>query len=745
MESTDTQHLSRYKVVTGDRITEPQGRTETLSSVWRRMHGPESRFRTQSVRNALRDRGTEAYGEAKRGVPWFVPAGYSEDGSRKDKDIRYNGLYGFDYDGLSAHEVLGLKAILAAIPSVLMWGTSLSGNGGWSVVRGPVADGEVEYRLFWKALTAWLTVQGVPCVGDAHNCNPGRARFLAWDQNAGTKEVEAVSRSELAPYCPEPPGKGRSVVSQTDHMSWLKEHVDRHSVLSRPSSEGRRNGETHKRACLLWMGGYDEGTIVAEVTPLAGGMPDWEIRKAVRSARNTVGTQRLRKTVQNWEPTPAVQQTATPAAAPSEKITFLERGYRLNSQHEPIASSAFNVEIALQEMGVTVSYDVNTQTLSIDGENHHVEKKVAEMLLLCSTKLGWDPNPATFNRTLTAVAQRHDPLREFVEGLPAWDGVQRGLDTYLTLEGAHEDLHAVQLRHWFAAMIGRIMRPGAKWDACLVLYGPGGIGKDLWLESLCPAHVISKTPSIADSWQRIYSVRGKCLAVFSEGEGLLDQRLTLQKAYLENATDVYALKYQSETAYPRRHVCAVTTNRPDVLRDTTGNRRYFVLPVSEVDREALARDRDQLWAQAVAEGLWRTDEGLALPERWWDENLANAERYRERTIYETLLEPIVQSQTHLSWAWESDVVTALQVLTGYKDVKQGRVAANLGVSQRQSVRDMRDAMIALGFRHRQSPYSWEGARRYCFCRVGRRMEVSGKLWLPQTYADLESKDRLIDG
>jgi predicted P-loop ATPase len=72
------------------------------------------------------------------------------------------------------------------------------------------------------------------------------------------------------------------------------------------------------------------------------------------------------------------------------------------------------------------------------------------------------------------------------------------------------------------------------------------------------------------------------------------------KAFLSRTVDKIRPPFgKRRMDFPRTALFLGTTNFRDYLNDPTGNRRYWPVLVKQCDFEALERDRDQLWAEAL--------------------------------------------------------------------------------------------------------------------------------------------------
>jgi predicted P-loop ATPase len=204
------------------------------------------------------------------------------------------------------------------------------------------------------------------------------------------------------------------------------------------------------------------------------------------------------------------------------------------------------------------------------------------------------------------------PVKTYLEGLQ-WDGaerIDRWLTTYLGVTDS-EYSRAVGSR-WLISAVARIFQPGAKADCCLILEGPQGTCKSTALRTLAGEYF---TDELADlgSKDAAMQTRGVWIIELSELDSLSHADVARIKAFISRTMDRFRPPYGMRLVEsPRQCVFAGTINHGSYLRDETGGRRFWPVSCGRIDIESLARDRDQLWAEAKA----RFESGQV----WWLES-----------------------------------------------------------------------------------------------------------------------------
>jgi predicted P-loop ATPase len=227
------------------------------------------------------------------------------------------------------------------------------------------------------------------------------------------------------------------------------------------------------------------------------------------------------------------------------------------------------------------------------------------------------------------VARRNSfhPVRDYLNGLPKWDGVPR-IDTWLIdycgvpSSGSSPNHYAMAVAGKFLiSAVARIMQPGCKVDTMLVLEGDQGVGKSTAAQIL--AGEAWFTDQLAELGSKDFSMqlRGIWIAEMSELDALGRVDQSRAKAVITQQRERFRPPYGRRLINaPRQCIFLGTCNRAEWLRDETGGRRFWPVECAPivgrmVDLAGLRRDRDQLWAEALhryraGEEWWITDENL---------------------------------------------------------------------------------------------------------------------------------------
>lgn len=209
-----------------------------------------------------------------------------------------------------------------------------------------------------------------------------------------------------------------------------------------------------------------------------------------------------------------------------------------------------------------------------------------------------------------AYQERYHPIREWLIGLE-WDGKPR-LDKWLvyalgetpeTLDADRFEYLSLVGRYWLLGMVWRVMEPGCKFDYCPVLEGSGGLRKSTLVEVLAGKDYFSDTPfDMSRGKEAQEQVQGVWGYEIAELSAMSKADVNAIKAFISSKVDRYRVAYGSTVeSFPRQCVLVGTTNEDTYLRDRTGNRRFWPVPVRHlINTEWVARWRAQLFAEAFA-------------------------------------------------------------------------------------------------------------------------------------------------
>jgi putative DNA primase/helicase len=229
-----------------------------------------------------------------------------------------------------------------------------------------------------------------------------------------------------------------------------------------------------------------------------------------------------------------------------------------------------------------------------------------------------EPPDKTIRQAVVLVAHRHEfnKVRDYLEACErAWDGTSR-LDSWLveyfgvTKDATHEDLppndrarvlEYVKLagRKWLVAGAARALSPGCRADNMLILEGAQGMQKSSALRTMFGEWFTDQRLDFSNK-DTLLILQGRWGVEMPELDGMNKADTSETKRFLTQPEDLFRPPYgQKLVKAPRRCIFAGTVNHEQYLKDDTGNRRFWPVRCNAVDLEALARDRDQLWGEAV--------------------------------------------------------------------------------------------------------------------------------------------------
>lgn len=339
-----------------------------------------------------------------------------------------------------------------------------------------------------------------------------------------------------------------------------------------------------------------------------------------------------------------------------------------------------NIALALVGLGVQFHFDelANRKLVSRAGCNDMervTDAMIEDLSLEINATYKFMPTLDRLRIVAGADARVHafHPVRDYLDRLKPWDGVDRTSTWLIRLCGAVDTpfVRAVS-RIVLMAAVRRVRRPGAKFDEMLVLESTTqGTDKSTFVRSLCAdAEWFGDSfPIDGDAKLVIEQTAGKWIIEAGELAGMSAADHRDLKATLSRQCDEARMAYGHErTDVPRQFIVIGTTNDTEYLKDPTGNRRYWPVEITRCDVRGLVAERDQLWAEAAyLERAFAEDSAIRLPESLWSSAAEEQDKRRVRDPFADVLENVLDGHVGLLAA---DDLARLVGIDGREPTKQ---------------------------------------------------------------------------
>lgn len=276
-----------------------------------------------------------------------------------------------------------------------------------------------------------------------------------------------------------------------------------------------------------------------------------------------------------------------------------------------------------------LAYNELGYKVELDGESLRDADRIA---LLCALQnRGYKLSDQMLSEALLAASMvnQYHPVRDYLTKLlndPTIGTVELDLVAWRFL-GAEGSLHGEQLKRTLIGAVARAMQPGCKMDYICVLHGEQGLGKTTFWQLLFGPwfKVFNAELGDKDSYIALHDSWGIELG---EIDGITSVKQSAKlKNFATTQTDVFRPPYGRVTEkFERPSILVGSCNRDDFLNDSTGERRYWVVPMSKrIDHDELIRARDAIWRTAAL--MWKQGELPCLPPELEAESAENNKAY----------------------------------------------------------------------------------------------------------------------
>ena len=219
-------------------------------------------------------------------------------------------------------------------------------------------------------------------------------------------------------------------------------------------------------------------------------------------------------------------------------------------------------------------------------------------------------NPKTLVRLYlnSESVPAYDPIRDYLEHLPKWDGHNHVADLFNRLPGVTSE-QAGYLAVWLRSAVAHWLQMDVlHGNECVpTLIGAQGCGKTTFLRRLLPLHLRQyylDHLNLSNKFDKEMALSNNLLVNLDELDAIRpSQHAQLKQTLSKSKVNGRPIYGASQEDRPRYASFVATTNNPHPLTDPTGSRRYICMTIPEgqyIDNTGDI-DYEQLYAQVLHE------------------------------------------------------------------------------------------------------------------------------------------------
>lgn len=297
----------------------------------------------------------------------------------------------------------------------------------------------------------------------------------------------------------------------------------------------------------------------------------------------------------------------------------------------------------------------------------------------------------TIDGYLNCIADqnRYNPVHDYLSS-GRWDGKDRFTEIFRIL-GVNLPKYHNYIRKWFIQCVALALNDNdnpVSAEGVLVFQGEQGLAKTSFFRviSPCPRWFVEGAVIDIQNKDTLIKALSGWIVELGELDSTLKREQSALKAFITSPDDRIRIPYaRNHTRTPRRTSFCGTVNPSDYLRDETGSRRFWTIPLTDVDKKALfALPREfinQLWYQtyqmylAAPNGFRLTDDEMKTIQ-------ADNQGFSVSLPFELEIKELLDYALPVNeWQWWRAGELAKERLTHADAVKVGRALARVVLDQ----------------------------------------------------------------